>query len=80
LWEESWVCQYLVRPMTDNISYTISQAAQFLQVSNAFVHRIIFTGKLRVTNHQISQESLNEYLTKHGEYLESVRSGECLRI
>lgn len=65
--------------MTDNKSYTISQAAELLQVSSAFVHRIIFIGKLKVTGNRISEESLNEYLTKHGEYLESVRSRQCLR-
>ena len=65
--------------MSDNIFYTIPQIAELLRISSAFVYRVIFTGKLKVTSNRISQESLNEYLTKHGEYLESVRSGECLR-
>ena len=65
--------------MSDNISYTIPKVAELLRVSSAFVHRVIFIGKLKVTSNRISEESLNEYLSKHGEYLERLRSGECLR-
>lgn len=65
--------------MTDNKSYTISQAAELLQVSSAFVHRIIFIGKLKVTGNRISEESINQYLSKDGESLEKLRSGVCLR-
>lgn len=65
--------------MTDNISYTIPKVAELLRVNSAFIYRIIFIGKIKVNSNRISEESLNEYLSKHGEYLESVRSGECLR-
>lgn len=63
----------------DNKSYTISQAADLLRVSSAFIHRIIFTDKIKITSNRISEESIKEYLSKHGEYLERVRSDECLR-
>lgn len=65
--------------MSDNKSYTIPKVAELLRVSSPFIYRIIYTGKLKVTSNRITQQSINDYISKHGEYLERLRIGQCLR-
>lgn len=65
--------------MSDNISYTIPKLAELLRVNSAFIYRIIFIGKIKVNSNRITQQSINDYISKYGEYLERLRSSECLR-
>lgn len=66
--------------MSENKYYTIDEVADLLRVGNAFIYRVIFTGKLKASNNIISKDNINNYLDKHGEYLERVRGGTCLRM
>lgn len=48
--------------------YTIEGISAILKVGTAFVHRILYIGKLKT----MTQQGIDTYIAEHGEYLEKV--------
>lgn len=59
--------------MSENNSYSIDDLSRLLSVNTGFIYRIIHTGKIRIKSNRISQENLDDYMSKYGDYLYKTR-------